>query len=131
MYLRFVRPTQVKGLRARAGIFDAAHALRKNRQLDHESAARLEALLEWFRTNLPVPPKFHRSNRNKYHAEHTAGLSWFKPDATKVLAKVFDLKALLEEHGYPVEILRSDRTGYVVYEDAVQIVAEPFADTTV
>lgn len=39
------------------------------------------------------------------------------------------LQQILEAHGIRVEIIRTDRPGYIVYEDAYQIAAEPFQDT--
>lgn len=39
------------------------------------------------------------------------------------------LKALLEKYGHGVVMLSEPRVGYVVYEDAFQIIAEPFSDT--
>jgi hypothetical protein len=36
---------------------------------------------------------------------------------------------LLQENGYPIEIIRAERVGYIVYEDEQQVVAEPFSDT--
>jgi len=38
---------------------------------------------------------------------------------------------LLESHGISVRMIKTDRPGYVVYEDDHQIVAEPFADSGV
>jgi hypothetical protein len=34
--------------------------------------------------------------------------------------------AILQNHGVSVRMLKTDRIGYVVYEDEYQIVAEPF-----
>ncbi len=39
------------------------------------------------------------------------------------------LKETLESYGHPVTVIRETRVGYVVYEDDLQVVAEPFADT--
>ena len=35
---------------------------------------------------------------------------------------------ILQSHGINVSILKTERVGYVVYEDEFQIVAEPFTD---
>ena len=48
-----------------------------------------------------------------------------------MLAKSHELMALLTQHGYVFQTLRSDRIGYILYQDAHQIVAEPFSDTPV
>ncbi len=111
MYLRFVRPTLIKGMAARC-------------------ATQVNDLLDWFRENLAEPERFTRSAfRATGSAEFTKGLSWFKPEATEMLAKACDLITLLQDNGYPTCTLRSARIGYVLFEDAHQIVAEPFADT--
>jgi len=62
-------------------------------------------------------------------AEFTKGLGGFKPEATEMLAKSRDLIVVLPDNGYPIKTLRSARIGYVLYQDAHQIVAEPFSDT--
>lgn len=41
------------------------------------------------------------------------------------------LAGLLGAHGYTVEMLKTNRPGFIVYEDDAQIAAEPFADTPV
>ena len=35
--------------------------------------------------------------------------------------------AILQNHGVFVDMLKTDRVGYVVYEDKFQVVTEPFA----
>ncbi|MEO0980041.1 MAG: hypothetical protein AAFY24_22445 [Pseudomonadota bacterium] len=47
------------------------------------------------------------------------------------MSKSFELVHLLRDNGQVTEVIRTDRVGYIVYEDDVQIVAEPFADTPV
>jgi hypothetical protein len=39
------------------------------------------------------------------------------------------IKGILERHGHSVVMLSDTRVGYVVYDDAYQVVAEPFSDT--
>ena len=130
MFLRFVRPLKMTHMKARAGFFHAAYELRDVKNLDHATAERLEDHLAWFRTNLKIPNKFCRST-SKGWKEATPGLGWFKPDAQDVLRHAFDLASLLDDQGFPIEVLRSDRVGYVLYEDPHQVVAEPFANTPV
>ena len=40
-----------------------------------------------------------------------------------------ELCRLLNEHGVTTEMLRSERPGYIVFEDEFQIAAEPFFET--
>jgi hypothetical protein len=39
------------------------------------------------------------------------------------------MSVVLEKYGHPVTMLTESRVGYVVYEDELQVVAEPFSDT--
>ncbi len=132
MFIRFVRPNCLKGTLAREGFFCAAYELRHDPLLDAASKAHLEELLAWFRVNLKIPKRFSKS-KSKGHCrrEFTAGLSWFRDDATRMVEKAFEMVALLGEHGYPIEVIHTDRVGYITYEDAEQVVAEPFGDTPI
>nr|WP_286197029.1 hypothetical protein [Tropicibacter sp. R15_0] len=127
--MRFVRPQRVEDTGHREGFFCAAYELREKQDLDEFSSAQLEEYLAWFRENLPIPARFSRSRSQSASQQSTRGLSWFKPQAAEALGKAHGLMALLQSHGYVFETLRSDRIGYVVYEDDWQVVAEPFADT--
>ncbi len=40
-----------------------------------------------------------------------------------------ELAAILEEHDITVEVIQSDKPGFVVYEDRYQIAAEPLRDS--
>lgn len=44
------------------------------------------------------------------------------------VARMHAVAAILERYGRPVSMLSRVRVGYVVFEDDVQVVAEPFAD---
>ncbi|RWN46688.1 MAG: hypothetical protein E5Y04_27165 [Mesorhizobium sp.] len=130
MFLRFVRSNAIKGTHAREGFFGAAYELRGQPDVDRHTLDQLEDRLAWFRQNLAIPPRFNLSrSKGFYRRETTQGLSWFKPTATEHLARAFDLAALLARHGHHVDVMKSSRLGYVVYEDEYQIVAEPFSDT--
>ena len=55
-------------------------------------------------------------------------MCWFKPSATQHIARIREMVCILEQHGVFVHVFKTDRPGYIVYEDEFQIVAEPFAD---
>ena len=129
MFVRFVHPARIEGMDAREGFFCAAYDLRDNALTDQHTLDRVQALLSWFRQNLEIPYRFNRTKSKGAFRRNTKGLSWFRPEANVVLGKSYELVALLQENGYEVETLRSDRIGYIVYEDAHQVIAEPFADT--
>lgn len=88
----------------------------------------LEETYNWFKQSLPVPDRLSRSTRP--HA-HRAALSWYKDSAGEHIRRMRTLADLLGTHGYTVEMLRTHRPGFIVYEDDTQIAAEPFADTPV
>lgn len=114
---------------AKEGFFCAAYELLDDKELDQFTSERLENLLSWFRQNLATPDKFNKSKSKGAWRRDSKGISWFKPEAKEVLAKSFELISLLKECGYSIEILRSDRVGYIVFEGSNQVVAEPFSDT--
>lgn len=39
---------------------------------------------------------------------------------------MWELKAIIENHSFNISVLKTDRPGYIVYEDDQQVVAEPF-----
>lgn len=40
-----------------------------------------------------------------------------------------ELAAILDENDILVDVIETERPGYLTYEDEVQVVAEPFSDT--
>jgi hypothetical protein len=64
-----------------------------------------------------------------YYRRNTKGIAWFRDNALTHISWMHEIKRVLEANGHVVHIVREDRIGYVVYEDAVQVIAEPFADT--
>ena len=92
--------------------------------------ARLAEALAWLDANLPKPSRFNRSTSKGAYRRETAGLSWLKDTAHEAIAHMRTIAKSLSATGQPVTMLTTDRPGYVVYEDELQIVAEPFADTT-
>ena len=106
------------------GLFTAAGELVREGKLSVHEESELKTALGWFGTHVPVPDRFSK-NRNASH-KNTHGLSWYKSDAVEALKKMRGLVSILEEHGLIVETVRTKRPGYIVYEDEIQIVAEPF-----
>lgn len=130
-YVRFVRPNSLEVSNAREGFFCAAYELKHRDELDEYTSAYLKELLDWFGLNLKEPRKFSRSKSKGSQNKNAAGISWFKDSASDFISKSYELISLLQEHGYPIEALRTERVGYIIYEDENQVVAEPFSDTPV
>lgn len=100
--------------------------LTKSNVLNQFEIDRYNNVTDWFNENLQVPTKFSRSSSSR--AENKA-ISWFKDSAEESISKMREVRDILEVHGIVVYMIRTSRPGYIVYEDEIQIVAEPFADT--
>ena len=129
MFIRFVstRKNILDG--SREGIFQTAYLVVRDPMTPFFDAQSVKDHLEWFRVHLAVPGSFSRTGSKGAHWRKTRGLSWFKPTATEHISRAFALTDLLKENGCFISLLRTNRTGYIVYEDEFQIVAEPFAET--
>jgi hypothetical protein len=114
---------------SREGIFQAAAELVDDPLTNALVISRTHQLRRWFSKNLDRPDRFSKSRPKGNYSKDTKGLSWFKSSAVEHISKAFELKSVLEENGYSIEILKESRIGYVVYEDDYQVVAEPFSDT--
>lgn len=124
MYLRFTTTENDDRSGKLKGVFTLAYELIDEQSLYIEDEKTLRELLVWFGANLPVPTKFSK-NRNDGH-KNTLGISWLKPSSTKVVNKFWGLKSILENAGYQIEVIKTDRPGKIVYEDDHQLVAVPF-----
>ena len=72
---------------------------------------------------------FNRTKSAGFYHRKTRGVSWFKHTAAEHLTRMHRIATLLEQYGHSVAMVSESRVGYVVYEDAFQVVAEPFSDT--
>jgi hypothetical protein len=126
MFVRFVIQKNDADSGRRQGLFQALAHLEDAKVLLVHEQALYDEIYEWFRTNLRNPKRFARSS--KPHAKNVA-LSWFKDEATEHIARMRCMAEILERHGLEVEMLRTNRPGYVVYEDRFQVVAEPVSET--
>lgn len=86
-------------------------------------------VLGWFGTNVLTPDRFNRSKSKGFYRRTTRGIAWFKDSATECLSRMHRMSDILEKYGLPVTMVTETRVGYVVYEDELQVVAEPFSDT--
>jgi hypothetical protein len=130
VYIRFVTGHVNSDSVREEGVFHAAYRLRRAAALyDHESASLTEHL-DWFKSNLKIPARF-TSAKPPYYRKQNRAISWFKETAMEHIARMREIAGLLEGHGISVRMVKTDRPGYVVYEDDYQIVAEPFADSGV
>ena len=126
MYIRFVIHHIDSDSGKRQGLFQALGELERRGDLLGYEQTEYERIYLWFKRNLKVPHSFARSTRT--HAKKVA-ISWFKAEASEHIANMRVFAQILREHDIEVDELRSERPGYIVYEDEFQVAAEPFKDT--
>jgi hypothetical protein len=125
MYLRFVVSKRDEDSHCELGVFHAVGSLRDQGQLFEYEEKEHDRIRDWFNANLEKPTRFTASKPPFYRKRNKA-ISWFKDTAHRHLSEIRSLVAILENHGVHVRTLKTERVGYVVYEDEFQIVAEPF-----
>ncbi len=127
-YLRFVVADIHRNSGKELGVFHAVLQLRERGKLHAHEEGLHDWTRQWFNQNLEKPTRFTASKPPHYRKPNKA-ISWFKDTATEHISHIRDLVGILENHGIAVQMLKTDRVGYVVYEDEFQIVAEPFGDS--
>jgi hypothetical protein len=86
-------------------------------QLPEYEVEHAEEIFRWLNTHLPCPP----FTTNHWSAD---AISWFKASAVEMISKFRELIAILEQHDQPVQMLRTEQPGMILYEDEFQIVAQ-------
>jgi hypothetical protein len=129
MFMRFVTPDLHEDSHQELGVFQAIFNLRDASALSNNQEVHLEELRTWFNENLDKPKKFTNA-KPPYYRKRQNGISWFKDSAKDHISKIWELVALLEAHDVRVEMIKTDQPGYVIYEDQLQIVAVPFAGSS-
>ena len=129
MFLRFVTADVDEDSHEEVGVFHAAYKLRDSGMLSDDEEAVLQEIRDWFNRHLDKPTRF-TSAKPPYYRKRQNGISWFKDSASEHIGKIREMVALLKHHDVPVRMIKSDRPGYIVYEDNFQVVAVPFADST-
>jgi hypothetical protein len=129
MYLRFVVANIDEDSGQELGVFHAIRNLRDEEKLDTHEEELHDSIVQWFDKHLEKPARFTAS-KPPYYRKKNVAISWFKDTAHEHLSRVRELLVILEHHGVSVRMLKTNRVGYIVYEDEFQIVAQPFSDTT-
>lgn len=126
MYIRFVIHYKDEDSGKRMGLFQASRELREAGLVDAYEEDQLIAIRDWFNENLEKPDSFSKSRKPN---SRDVAISWFKDSAKEHIAKMYEFKAILENHGVGVDVIRTQRPGYIVYQDEHQVTAEPYAET--
>ena len=129
MFIRFVLARRHPDSGVEDGTFSLAYELKDSLHVEAADRNQLAETLAWFEKNLETPTRFNRTKSKGFYRRKTRGIAWFKDTATEHLARMHQIKGVLENYGHSVVMLSEARVGYVTYEDTVQVVAEPFSDT--
>ncbi len=127
-YIRFVVADVHRNSGKELGVFHAVLLLREEGKLYAHEEELHDSTRDWFNEHLEKPTRFTAS-KPPHDRKPNKAISWFKDKATAHISHIRDLVGILENHGIAVQMLKTDRVGYVVYEDEFQIVAEPFGDS--
>ncbi len=129
MYLRFVVSDIDEDSGRELGVFHAVGNLRRDGKLQPYEEKQHDLIRQWFNEHLERPTRFTAS-KPPYYRKSSKAISWFKDGASEHITRVRQLVTILHHHGISVQMLKTDRVGYIVYEDEYQIVAEPFKRET-
>jgi hypothetical protein len=122
-YVRFVVGWKDKDSHVEQGIFQAVAQAIESRSITGSDAKELNELRGWFSENLEAPTSFGRGTLS-------LGICWFKTGANEHISRVWRIIKVLERNGIYVKKIKTDRPGYLIYEDEWQVVAEPFRKGT-
>ena len=122
-YIRFVIGRKDEDSHVEQGVFQAVALALEWQQITGSDAEELSELRAWFNENLEKPTSFGRDTLR-------LGICWFKTAATEHISRIWEMVEILERNDIYVKKIRTDRPGYVIYEDEWQLVAEPFRKGT-
>jgi hypothetical protein len=122
-YVRFVIGREDEDSHSEQGVFQAVAQALEWQQVTDSDAEQLNSLQAWFSENLDKPTSFGRDKLR-------LGICWFKTGATEHISRIWQRVQVLERNGIYVKKIRTDKPGYLIYEDEWQLVAEPFRKGT-
>jgi len=117
-YVRFVIGRKDEENHVERGIFQAAAQALEWQNITGRDADELNEVLAWFSENLEKPTSAGR-DKNRF------GICWFKTGSAAHISRISEMVHILERNGIDVKKIRTDKPGYVIYEDEWQLVAEP------
>lgn len=128
--VRFVVPAIIDDdSQTASGVVQVAHSVVENVDTADDIRRELAAALQWLEENLEEPDRFNRTKSKGWYRRQTRGISSLRSSATEHIAVMQRMVDALTKAGYLVREIRTERAGYVTYEDEHQVVAEPFRDT--
>src|SRR5437588_13028 len=114
MFVRFVVGSDAENAAWLTGVVTMARVLRDEGELYAFESELLEDIYDWFNEHLPCPPFGEKLRSGEWSSD---AVSWFRADAKEPLRRIWDLVAILREHGVPVRLVTTDKPGKIVYSD--------------
>lgn len=117
-------------------IFSIAYAYKKEKDVKGLIPISLEEknvlfdMLKLFEDDLDVPEEEYltRFPKRVKNGTELEALFWFK-EKTHMLDNAYLMANFLRNIGYNILVLKTDKPGYITYEDEFQVAAQPFGDT--
>ncbi len=113
-YVRFVIGRKDEDSHVEQGIFQAAVQALEWQNITGSDADQLNELRAWLSENLEKPTSFGRDKLR-------LGICWFKTASTEHISRIWEMVQILERNGTYVKKIRTDKPGYVIYEDEWQL----------
>ena len=119
MYLRFQGRVPNVGTPNQLGIFQLAFELRDSGGLPNYAYCELVDNLEWLKRNLVSP-------RVLDEPWTLRAVCWFKSDAHEPISRIWSIKAVLDDWGHTIDLVKSESPGQIIFEDDWQVAALPW-----
>jgi hypothetical protein len=119
MYLRFTTLKIDEDSKRPQGVFIAAYRLLDSGDLSVAEWKHVRDILDWYKANLPVPPKNFEASR---------AIFWFRSSAAENIRRRWELVAILRTHGILVSVYKCRHLANISYRDELQVAAYPSAD---
>jgi hypothetical protein len=100
-FIRFVLARRHPDSGVEDGLFTVAYELRDSPEVEAADRDGLAENLAWFEKHLETPTRFNRTKSKGFYRRKTRGIAWFKNTATDHLARMHQIKSVLETYGRP------------------------------
>jgi len=121
MFVRFVVGADKENSAWLTGVIAEARILSDGGRLYRYESELIEETFSWLNEYLPCPPFKAKLRSGEWTRD---AVCWFRAEAKKSVGRIWDLVAVLREHGVLVRLVSTEKPGKIVYEDQYQIVAE-------
>lgn len=98
-FLRFALPRRHPDSGVEDGPFGVAYRLRDSSDVEAVDRDSLAEHLAWFGKNLATPDRFNRTKSKGFERRKTRGIAWFKDSAEEHVARMHEIKVILERYG--------------------------------